>query len=81
MHFKANTKEDIAYYIRSIVRIKGLKFESVENRFNMCIIRCIEDQMDEETFDKIMEKVYHEKSCGTVSFYYDPVGGMRIVID
>lgn len=80
MHFKANTKEDIVYYTKSIADIKGLHFESVENRFGMSIIRCTKRPMDEATFNRIVEEVIREKSHGKVDFYDDPVGGIRIVI-
>lgn len=80
MHFKANTKEDIVYYTKSIADIKGLHFESVENRFGMSIIRCTKRPMDEVTFNRIVEEVIREKSHGKVDFYDDPVGGARIII-
>lgn len=80
MHFKAQTKEDIIYYAKSIAEIKGLHFESIETRFNICIIRCSKRPMDEATFNRIMEEVIREKSHGKVDFYDDPVGGMRIAI-
>lgn len=80
MHFKANTKEDIVYYMKSIADIKGLYFESIENRFGMSIIRCTKHPMDESTFNRIVEEVIREKSHGKVDFYDDPVGGIRIVI-
>ena len=80
MHFKANTKEDIVYYTKSIADIKGLHFESVENRFGMSIIRCTKRPMDEVAFNRIVEEVIREKSHGKVDFYDDPVGGIRIVI-
>lgn len=80
MHFTAQTKEDIVYYTKSIAEIKGLNFENVETRFNICIIRCTKRPMDEATFNRIMEEVIREKSHGKVAFYDDPVGGVRIVI-
>lgn len=80
MHFKAKTKEDIIYYAKSIAKIKGLNFESVKDRFNICIIRCTKQPMNEETFNRIMEEVIRKKSYGKVDFYDDPVGGLRIVI-
>ena len=80
MHFNAKNKEDIVYYTKSIAGIKGLNFESVDNRFGMCIIRCTKNQMEESTFDRIIEQVTLMKSCGKVDYYDDPVGGIRITI-
>lgn len=80
MHFTAESKDDIAYYLKSIANIKGVSFDSIDHRFGITVIRCSKNQMDEATFSHMVEEVIREKSHGKIEYYEDPVGGMRITI-
>lgn len=80
MHFIANNKDDIAYYIKSIRDINGLKLNSVEHRFGITVIQCSKGITEESEFARIVEAVVREKSNGKIDYYDDPLGGIRISI-
>lgn len=81
MQFLANTKEDIVYYINSIVLIKGIRFVDLEDRFGILVIRCSDENgVDESKNNEILKRVTDKKSSGKINFYNDPIGGMRITI-
>ena len=81
MHFTAESKDDIAYYLQSIVNINGLHFDSVDHRFGIVVIRCSKKEMDNNTFSTIVENILREKSFGKIEYYDDPIGGTRITIN
>ena len=81
MHFNAESKDDIAYYLRSIATINDLLFETIDDRFGSIIIRCSRSKMDDQTNDQLIDQVISKKTTAKIYFYDDPVGGMRISID
>lgn len=80
MHFEAESKDDIAYYLKSIATMNGLSFDEVDDRFGMTVIHCSRAKMNEDRFNQITEQIIRERSHAKIDYYDDPVGGMRISI-
>lgn len=80
MNFDARSKEDIAYYLKSIANINGLSFDSIDTRFGITVIRCSKKAMTEEHMNAFIKKITDEKTTCKIDYYDDPVGGLRISI-